>query len=70
MKSAEAKKISNLASTLNLVNGHIIDYDTAKFYAGGSSPQDLYIPTTSCTSTGRKMSFVHNFDPAGNILLD
>jgi hypothetical protein len=70
MQSAEDKKISGLPSTLNLVSGHIIDYGTPKFYAGGSSPWDLYIPTTSSSSSPGRVSFVHNFDPAGNILLD
>jgi hypothetical protein len=66
--SATYYEVPNLSGALNLVNGVISDFDSKKFYAGGDRPEHVYSVAKNPSSPNHKVSFIHNFDIAGNIL--
>jgi hypothetical protein len=61
------KTVPSRTNSLQIANGWITDYGTNKFFIGGNRPEDLYV--ISNPSATYKVSFIHNFDPLGNVLL-
>ena len=65
---SSAKTIPALTPNLAIANGWIINYSI--FYGAGNRPEDLYfINSKSTIKPAYKVSFIHNFDPAGNNLI-
>ncbi len=59
-------EVPNLSGLLNLVNGTVFSMGT--FFVGGDRPEHLYTLPTNPLAPSHKVSFIHNFDPSGNIL--